>query len=227
MVTSTTTTIGFLSRDPIGFKDGFLLYGNYLSQKFVDPYGLSYTDPAGRTCQIDQTCKLGIVAYHGTYLGGIEILIAINEPHWGNVGHTSLCWNCSKSNTQPGGPNWPNPDMPSKGCVGLYPDGLHFPKSEYPLMKNSCTHGKVFDVCPETLEKLDKEILESKDKLKQNKCRWVVQPDPQKPSQQNCTTWACNTLNATGIPFPTHIIDPYYLCNRWPVPGPGILPPRN
>ena len=38
---STTTTIGFVTRDPIGYHDGMSIYGSYMALGYIDPEGLS------------------------------------------------------------------------------------------------------------------------------------------------------------------------------------------
>ncbi len=207
----------FMGRDPIKYWDGPNMNSMKLCVDGVDPYGLAYTDPAGRSCDESKTCNLWLCAYCGKKPGWQEIWDNFQNP---NTGHTALCFNCSRNYStndgqMPDEEPWNNNPirLKIKTCFGLWRGGL---KSEWENQDANCTHkSDTWKVCPETMIAIDDRIRPHFDfpgAPKNPPCEWALIPSPKK-DLHNCSSWACMVVSEAGIPFPTNIIDPYYLCN--------------
>ena len=225
------------SKDPIGYFSGELsvyLYvgGNSLSLR--DPQGLArYEDAAGRSCDSNETCIVGICAYCASQSVGAQVLQNIaqgNDPGDGiDTGHTAVCWNCRSNYPGPRLPKRPpfetvNPNSPRRplnnACTGLYPRGGGFNGGQTGIMhpdwvdfRDKWDNGELscanWSVCPETLVKVIAPVFEplpEYDVLPKN-------DGPLGSGCENCTTFACKQLCEAGIDFPI-LVEPFNVCRH-------------
>jgi len=239
---SATLTIGFFTRDPIGFYSGDVNFYQFILSRPVtlrDPQGykaVGFKDDAGKNCGGGETCFVAICSHCGDKSVAAQVIgggpLSTIDP-----GHTAICWSCNSNYPGPilpktppfngMGPPPPGGGWHNKGCSGLYPQdpqvynggkpGQMHP--DFQDFKDKWNNGELscrgWTVCPDTLVAILKPAVSPLPEYA------VVphysQTDPIVPMPdggcENCTTFACKQLCAGGIKFPIYT-EPFQVCHH-------------
>ncbi|MEQ9586382.1 MAG: RHS repeat-associated core domain-containing protein, partial [Parvibaculaceae bacterium] len=164
-------------------------------------------DQFGRRCCGKDLCKVMLYVTKPCRSAAKQIaanLLAGQAPMKGvKTGHTWIAGNCGVSRIASG--LWPLYQR-SDGSARIESEVGH---------ENLATHVEEFEACPESFEALETQIQTFK-RLIQRRQAWYSLTDPDRGDNIfNCTSWACEMLERSGVSFPEdQYFDPFVVGNR-------------